>query len=221
MPYIVVIKFKSSMGLTTETILTLTEALETSVNHVLKQDPVTLKKLNTLAGKVIAFEFTDLELTLYLFPHTEGVQVQYLYMGQADTRLQGTTLAFINMSLGDATESFFSGDVRIKGDIELGQHFKRIIDQLDLDWEEWLSQYTGDIVAYKAGNLIRNFAAWGQTALETLELDVKEYLQDEGRLTPKAIELDIFSQNISLLRDDTARLEARFIRLQKKLSTQT
>lgn len=209
------------MGLTTESILTLTEALETSVNHVLKQDPATLKKLNALAGKVIAFEFTDLDLTLYLFPHAEGVQVQYIYSGQTDTRLQGTTPAFINMSLGDATESFFSGDVRIKGDIELGQRFKRIIDQLDLDWEEWLSQYTGDIVAYKAGNLIRNLTAWGQSALKTIELDVKEYLQDEGQLNPRAVELENFSQNISLLRDDTARLEARFLRLQKQLSTET
>lgn len=205
------------MSLTTEIILSLTEALETSINHLLKQDPATLKKFTALQGKVIAFELTDLELTLYLFPHNEGIQVKYLYEGKADTTLQGSTFAFVNMSLGDATESFFSGDVRIKGEIELGQHFKRILDQLDLDWEEWLSSMTGDLVAFKTGRLIRDFNSWSKDALKTLELDAREYIQDEGHLTPHTIELEEFSKNISQLRDDTARLEARLARIQKYL----
>jgi len=205
------------MSLTTEIILTLTEALETSINLVLKKDPGTLKKFSALQGKVIAFELNELDLTLYLFPHTEGVQVQYLYEGQADTTLQGSPLAFINMSLGDSTESFFSGEVRIKGDIELGQHFKRILEQLDLDWEEWLSEYSGDLIAFKAGSLIRDFNAWGKDTLKTLKLDAGEYLQDEGQLTPYPDEIEDFATNVSQLRDDSARLEARILRLQKQL----
>lgn len=205
------------MSLTTEIILTLTEALETSINQLLKQDPATLKKLSALQGKVIALEITDLELTLYLFPHTEGLQVTYLYDEKADTTLQGNAFAFINMSLGDATESLFSGDVRIKGDIELGQQFKRILDQLDFDWEEWLSSYTGDLIAFKAGSLIRNLNTWSKDALNTLKLDAREYIQDEGQLSPSTNEVELFTKNISQLRDDTARLEARILRLQKQL----
>lgn len=205
------------MSLAAETILSLTEALETSINHVLKQDTATLEKFAALQGKVIAFEITDLELSLFLFPHNEGVQIKYLYEGKADTTLQGTTLAFISMSLGDATESFFSGEVRIKGEIELGQRFKRILDQLDIDWEEWLSSYTGDLVAFKAGSLIRSFSAWSKDTLKTLELDAREYIQDEGQLSPHSAELEEFANNISQLRDDTARLEARLSRLQKFL----
>ncbi|MFK5915174.1 MAG: SCP2 sterol-binding domain-containing protein [Woeseiaceae bacterium] len=208
------------MSLTTEIILTLTEALETSINHALKQDASTLEKFASLQGKVIAFELTDFEFTLFLLPHNEGIQVQYLYEGAADTTLQGTSLAFINMSIGDATESFFSGDVRIKGDIELGQRFKRILDQLDLDWEEWLSSYTGDLVAFKTGSLFRSLNSWGKDALKTIEMDVREYLQDEGRLSPHSADLNEFRDNISQLRDNTARLEARLLRLQKSLSEQ-
>lgn len=209
------------MSLPTEIILTLTEGLETSINLVLKQDQNTLKKFAALQGKVIAFELTELDLTLFLFPHNEGVQVQYLYEGQADTTLQGSPLAFINMSLGDSTESFFSGEIRIKGDIELGQRFKRILDQLDLDWEEWLSGYTGDLIAFKAGSLIRNLNSWGKDALEILELDAREYLQDEGQLSPHSAELNDFAEEISQLRDHTARLEVRILRLQKQLEQTT
>lgn len=206
------------MSLTTEVILTLTEALETSINLVLKQDSATLEKFAALQGKTIAFEFTDLDLSLFLFPHTEGVQVQYIYQGQADTTLQGTALAFINMSLGDSTESFFSGEVRIKGDIELGQRFKRLFDQLDLDWEEWLSQYSGDLIAFKAGSFMRSLHSWGKETLKTVQLDAREYLQDEGELSPHPAEIEEFTHKISELRDHTARLEARIVRLQKQLS---
>lgn len=205
------------MSLSTEIILTLTEALETSINLVLKKDHATLEKFTDLQGKVIAFELTGLDLTVYLFPHNEGVQVQYIYEGQADTTLQGSPLAFINMSLGDSTESFFSGEIRITGDIELGQRFKRILDQLDLDWEEWLSHYSGDLIAYKTGSLIRNLNLWGKDTLKTLQLDVQEYLQDEGQLTPHSVELEDFTNTVSQLRDHTARLEARILRLQKQL----
>lgn len=205
------------MSLTTEFVLTLTEALETSINLVLKQDAATLEKFSALQGKTLAFEFTDLDLTLYLFPHTEGVQVQYLFDGQADTTLQGTALAFINMSLGDSSDSFFSGEVRIKGDIELGQRFKRILDQLDLDWEEWLSNYTGDLVAFKAGSLIRNLSSWGKATLRTIQLDVSEYLQDEGQINPREDEIEDFTNKINELRDHTARLEARILRLKKQI----
>lgn len=205
------------MSLTTEIILTLTEALETSINLVLKKDPDTLKKFSALQGKVIAFELTKLNFTVYLFPHTEGVQVQYLYEGHADTTLQGSPLAFINMSLGDSTESFFSGEVQIKGDIELGQHFKRILDQLNLDWEEWLSEYSGDLIAFKTGSLMRNLNSWGKDTLKILKLDTSEYIKDEGQLSPHPNEIEDFAKSISQLRDHTARLAARILRLQKQL----
>ena len=205
------------MSLTTETILTLTEALEASINLILKQDPATLKKFASLQDKVIAFEITDLELNLFLFPHNEGIQVKFLYQGKADATLQGHALAFINMSSGDATESFFSGEMRIKGDIELGQRFKRILDQLDLDWEEWLSNYTGDVIAFKASSLFRDFNAWGKNALSTLELDAREYIQEEGQLSPHSSELEDFANDINQLRDDSARLEARLSRILKNI----
>lgn len=208
------------MSLSTEVVLTLTEALETSINLILKQDPDTLEKLTALQGKIFAFELgdhADPDLTLYIFPHNEGVQVHYFYEGTADTTLQGTPLAFINMSLGDSSESFFSGEIRIKGDIELGQRFKRIVDQLDIDWEEWLSDYTGDLIAFKTGSLVRNLTAWGKETLNTLQLDAREYLQDEGQSTPHPHELEDFARDISQLRDHTARLEARILRLKKHM----
>lgn len=207
------------MSLSSEIILALTEALESTINLALQQDQTSLKKLGRLQGKIICFEFTDLEISLYLLPHQQGIQIHYLHDQSADTTLRGSTLAFMNMSLGDSTQSLFSGEVRITGDIELGQHFKAIIDQLDLDWEEWLSRYTGDLIAHKAGNIFKDLNSWRVEAINTLKLNSREYLQDEGLLTPFSSELSEFAAEISQLRDQSARLEARLSRLQKQIET--
>lgn len=205
------------MSLKTEIILALTEALESSINLAMQQDENSLKKLSHLQGKVICFQFSELELALYLLPHQQGMQILYLYDQPADTTLEGSPLAFMNMSLGDSTQSLFSGEVRITGDIELGQQFKRIIDQLDLDWEEWLSRYSGDLIAHKTGNIFKNLNSWGIDALNTFKLNSREYLQDEGLLTPFSAELSEFTAEISHLRNQSARLEARISRLQKQI----
>jgi ubiquinone biosynthesis protein UbiJ len=209
------------MSVTAEILLTLTESLESMINQVLRQDQASLQKLARMQGKVICFELTEIDLSLYLFPHNLGVQVQYIYEGKPDTTLRGSPLAFVNMGLGDSTRSLFRGEVRISGDIELGQHFKRILDKLDIDWEEWLSHYTGDLVAFKAGSMIRQLNSWGESALKTLQLDSREYLQEEGELVPRPAELKEFADEINQLRDQVARLDARLQRLQKQLNSST
>ncbi len=205
------------MSLASETVLTVTEALETAINLLLKQDPATLKKMAQLQGKVLAFEFTGLDLTLYLFPHHEGVQIQYLYSGTPDTTLVGSPLAFIKLANGDASESFFRGEVRIRGNIELGQKFKRLLEQLDIDWEEWLSHYSGDLLAFRAGEVVRQLNNWGKNTLSILQQDASEYLHEESRLNPGTDEMADFSTQVNELRDAVARLEARFAQIEKQL----
>ena len=188
------------------------------MNLVLRQDPNTLDRLANIQGKVIGFYFSDLDTRLYLFPNAEGIQVQYIYEDEADTTLSGSLPAFINMLTGDSAEVLFSGKVVMQGDIQLGQSFKRTLDQLDIDWEEIFSSFTGDIVAHKAGNLFRDFNNWHKQTFENLKLDTREYLQEEGQINPRPEELKQFSNEISELRNKTEILHARLTRLQSSIS---
>ena len=206
------------MSLSSEIVLSITETLELTINTLLSEDPQTLRRLSGLQGKVICFSITDVEFSFYLVPHSEGVQIHYIYQAEADTTLQGTSLAFIEMASGDSLGSLFRGDIKFTGDIELGQTFKRIFEHLNINWEEILSRFTGDIIAHKTGNLARDITSWHQHALQTLLLDGREYLLEESHMTPQASEVEQFSTQISQLRNDTARLELRLQRLQEKLA---
>ena len=197
-----------------------TAVLETAANSYLKLAPESLAKLGKLQGKVIAVELRGLNQTLYLLPDSQGLMVQSHFEGKPDATLSGTPVSFAELSLSsNPNRVLFRGDVTISGDIKLGQDFKRILDELDVDWEEVLSQYTGDLVAHKLGDLLRGFNQWGQNTLRTLGQNGAEYLQQESFDLPFKEEVEPFLKDINQIRDDVERLEARVKRLQQKLES--
>jgi len=216
------------MSLRAEVFLSVVGALESTINAYLALDPQVQKKLAALQGRVIAMELESSPgaglLTLYMLPGENGIELLTQYAGEPDTTLSGTPLALAKMSLAskfdaanlgcpDASEVMFSGDVVIRGDVELGQRFRRILDEMDFDWEEQLSHLTGDIIAHKAGNVVREVGQWWQQAINTLGHDTTEFMQQETELLPEAAELSQFMREVDILRGDLDRLEARIRRL--------
>ena len=195
-----------------------TASIEAAVNQVLQLDEDTVARLAGLQGKVIAIEFSGLDVVLYLVPEPEKISVYGRFEGDADTVLRGTPVALMRMGLAKhAGDVLFSGDVKISGDVELGQEFSEILDGLDIDWEEHLSHITGDMVAHKVGNFVRDIFAWGQQTTDTLGQDVAEYLQEESETLPNRDEVENYLSQVDVMRTDVDRMEARVQRLQSRL----
>jgi ubiquinone biosynthesis protein UbiJ len=194
--------------------------LETAINGALALDPPTLERLARLDGKVIAMELRGIGITLFLAPHGGGLRLMGHYDGDPDTTLSGTPVAMLRMSTGEAGAGLFTGEVTIHGDTELGQNFKRILDRLEIDWEEHLSHLTGDIVAHQLGNVVRGLTGWGRRAAETLGRDAAEYLQEEVQQVPHPYEVEGFVAQVDTLRDDVERMEARVRRMRHALHEQ-
>ncbi|WP_349432452.1 SCP2 sterol-binding domain-containing protein [Methylomarinum sp. Ch1-1] len=196
----------------------LTGALETAINQYLALDDEASLFLAPLAGKVIAVTLEPFQETIYLCPNEHGIQVLESYLGDVDTTLTGSLTALGLMGLNASSmHSVFSGDVRIEGDTRTGHKFQQLFEQLDIDLEEKLSQFTGDIIAHKIGNLFRSGRDWSQQTLETWRLNTEEFLQEETRDLPAKAEADIFFRQVDELRSDYDRLEARFERLQRHM----
>jgi ubiquinone biosynthesis protein UbiJ len=189
--------------------------VETAFNQYLRLDPESYQHLTRLAGKVVAVNLRGMNAVFYLIFGSTGVSVQGDFDGKPDAILIGTPLALARVStMQNSEDSFFAGEVEIKGDVELGQRFKKILDEIDIDWEEQLSKLTGDVIAHQVGNAVRETRAWGEKTLELLGRDIAEYLQEESRHLPNRIELDHFLSKVDKVRSDVDRLEARIKRLQ-------
>lgn len=204
------------MSLSAELAAAATEAIESTVNAALKLDPDGSAALGRFTGKVIAIELQGSPVTLFCLPSQGSMVLMTQYAGQADTTLRGRPLSLFKLVTGDSRRVLFEGEVIIDGDVELGQQFKRVLDGLHIDWEEVLSQLTGDIVAHKAGHLFREIGHWWSNTRERVSANGAEYLQQEMWVLPTQPEVEAFYEGIENLRDDVARAAAKLAQLSRK-----
>ena len=189
--------------------------LETALNRYLRLDPGAGSRLAALQGRSIAVQLEGIDITLYLLPDAQGLQLLDRLEGEPDTVIRGTPLAMARLGLGsDGEHTLFSGDVVIEGDVAIGQSFKALLDELDIDWEEQLSRLTGDVMAHQIGKAARRGRRIMRHGMHTLEQDVGEYLQEEIRLLPTRIETENFNRDVTRIHMDVDRLAARIKRLQ-------
>ncbi len=195
-------------------------SLEKAVNALLALDPVARERLARHHGKVIGVHLRGPEITLYFIPDQQGrLHIQGRLEGEPDALLSGSPLDLIRSGQGEeGARRLFTGRVEIRGDTALAHEFGAVLGDLDIDWEEQLAHFTGDLVAHEAGNLVRGLARCGRTLSERLARDLAEYLVEEARLLPSRAEVEDFIEAVDRLRDDAERLEARIKRLEKRLA---
>ena len=193
-------------------------ALEAALNQYLALDQDSSCFLTPLAGKVIAVNVQPFDETIYLCPTTDSIQCLDQFPNQADTRLTGSVWALGLMGLSSTPmRSVFSGEVKIEGDMQTGRKFQELFAKLDIDLEEKLSQFTGDIIAHKVANFFRAGQSWSKDSVETFRLNAAEFLQEETRDLPSAPEVDIYYTQVDKLRTDFDRLQSRIERLKNIL----
>ncbi|MEM7208662.1 MAG: SCP2 sterol-binding domain-containing protein [Pseudomonadota bacterium] len=194
-----------------------TLAIETAFNAVLQLDATARARLSALQGKVIELHLQGLDLRVYFLIHADKVEVLRFFDGEIDATISGTPLSMASLSVNN--RALFAGEVEISGDIETGQKFNRLLESIEVDWEEHLSTITGDIVAHNIGNVVRNTNAWLDRTAQSLSEDLGDYLREESLLTPTHGECEKLYKTIDTLRDDVERLRARIERLEPTQGT--
>jgi len=194
----------------------LAAALETTINTVLGLDPEIASQLQQLDNKVILLNITSPDITLYFLPLDSKIQLLSSYEGKPDTRIYCSLFDLLHLSIhGSDKSSLFSTNIEMRGDLETGRQFRDILNAIEIDWEDLLSRITGDIAAHQIIRNTRKAKTYTQQSSRILGQDLTEYLQEEKRLLPTAIQLENFYNGIDQLRYDGDRLEARIKRLQQ------
>jgi ubiquinone biosynthesis protein UbiJ len=127
----------------------------------------------------------------------------------ADAVIEGTPLSFLRVATGDAAKSIRAGGMDVKGDAEVAEGFRRLLDAARPDFEEELSRFTGDAAAHHLARFAREALAFGQRTGDTLARNVSEYLSEESRDVPVRLEVEEFLEEVDRLREAVDRLEAR------------
>ena len=194
--------------------------LEKIVNKTLSLDEETLCKLEKLEGKVVAFEFTNTKLTVFLFFSTAGLTINTTYKNKADVLIKGTPTNFIMMlAMSKQGSANLPTDMQIIGDIVLVQQFQLIMQNIEIDLEELLANWLGDSVAYELGKIIHSTSSVAIDTGKTLAKNISEYLRFETDMLPDELLVDDFCKEVDVLREDVDRLYQRVSHTVKQIKS--
>ncbi len=195
------------------------ETLQTAVNAYVRLDPESARRIQALNGKVVTIELLATGVVFHLFFADGTIQIKPGQPVLADTIIKGTPLRLLHLAVSrEQRQQFFSDDVSIQGNLELGQLVIDLFDHMEIDWEELVSRLVGDIPAHHLGRLTGKFKAWTGMTRKIFRQDVSEYIHEEIALFPPREALQDFFHDVDALRMDTDRLEAKLKHLQQTLS---
>lgn len=193
--------------------------LAAMINRQIKAKTPARELCNDLAGRVVAVRVRDTSLAMYFVVGEDSLELELDAVGEPDVVISGSLLALANLANpggGSRESALRGGSIDLAGDVYTAQAFQRLLGYGRPDLEEELSSLVGDAAAHGIFAVARDVAAWARGARDTLRQDVGEYLQEESGSAPSRYEVDRFSRNVNVLRDDVDRLEARLLRLESR-----
>ncbi len=188
--------------------------LQIAINRYLELDPEAPKQLAMMQDKVVLLHFQPWDIQLFVMLTGDGIDLLDGMDGEADTTISGSPLSLAMMNVHESsTSSLFAGDVTIEGDLELGNKFQAFIKNVEVDWEEPLSQLTGDVVANQVGQLAQNVSSWLQDVSKTNAMNLAEFAREEKNFLPSTFEIERFKKGVDEICFATDIAEAKIQRL--------
>jgi ubiquinone biosynthesis accessory factor UbiJ len=185
----------------------LLKPMEKLVNGILALDKEKAQQLQSLAGKVIQIQFLPIDFSCYLIIHHHTVQLANSTDEFPHTVIRGTPIALTHLLYHQA--KMLPENVSITGDLLVLQSLKNIIGTIEIDWEEQLARYIGDIAAHTVCQQWRNMCRYQRNAITSFIRSNKEFWQEELQIFPPRNELTDFFDDVDTLRNDVERLAAR------------
>lgn len=167
-----------------------------------------------LAGTVVAVRVQNTALATWFVIREDELELSADCDDEPDLVISGSLLTLARMAGESGTGALRDGSLELTGDPHLASDFQKLLAYARPDLEEELSGVVGDVVAHRLGDIARGVGNWSRDARSTMGANIREYLQEESRDVPSRYEVDRFADNVSTLRDDVDRLEARISHLQ-------
>jgi ubiquinone biosynthesis protein UbiJ len=187
--------------------------LQSVLNQYLALDPETAQRMKFIKNKIVTIELLGIPLTFQFKLSDSKITIQKA-RETADTIIRGTPLSLLRMSLTKKNrKSFFAEDVVIEGDLELGQKVIDLFDSLDVDYEEYLAYWVGDIPSHQMGKISRKIRTFKQKLQDSLSDNLDEFLHEETTYFPPKEEIMDFFHDVDRFRLDVDRIDARIQKL--------
>lgn len=186
---------------------------EKIINTALRYDPGTRSSIARLSGKILAVKITaPVTLDVFVMPLDEDIELMAHWEGDVDTQLSGSFMALLQLSSAEIHNLKYSG-VTAMGDLALLAELQKLLKNLDIDWEDMLSQFTGDIIGHQTAHIVRTKFGWAKDRAQNATRLAKEFLTEEYQALVSKPELEDFYHQVDELRLSVDRAAARVEKL--------
>jgi ubiquinone biosynthesis protein UbiJ len=192
-------------------------SIETTLNKLLTLDTTSHQRLIPLKGKTVGLAIGELKQPLFFNFSDQRVEVLGQYEGDVTAQLTLDFNALITLkNNGNISELIKSDQLVIDGDIKTLQQFADLLAKLDIDWQEHLSAYTGDVIAFKLGQSVNKIVTSVTRQTTKAQSHVKDYLTEEARVVIGKLEFIHFSDQIDELSLQADNLANKIIQLRDR-----
>lgn len=191
-----------------------------AIATALKYDPGTEMALKPLQGKVLAIHCTSPAVSLYAFIDDGQVRLSGYCEQQVHCTLNGSASALVSL-LWHENHSLADSGVSVSGEPGLLGNIQHLIKELDIDWQQALSDILGETAAFPLTRILSAQGLWLRQRGERLPHWLGDLLTDELQLLPSADELEIFYRDVDSIRAASDRIEARLAKLRAALNNST
>lgn len=191
------------------------QQLEKAINKALAFAPGTRKALSIHDGKTINLCANRPNVSLTLEIGAGEVHVYHYWEGTPTVKVSGPLISILfQLGLDKSPGELIASGVRVEGDQAFAQELSSIFRDNDIDLEEPLSQWVGDVTAHQIGQTARSAFSWLKKTATSLLDDGSHYLREESQQVVEKKDLDVFCQQVDQTRNDFDRLEVRVKLLQ-------
>jgi len=128
--------------------------LEKTLNHLINTNNIDTEGLD---NKIIGLSVDEFNLKLlFMFTNSRVFVMEMHEQQKVDVDIKLNKTAFLSLFKGASFEELIESDeIDINGSVKTAQQLADLIALASIDVEEFISHYTGDIIAHQLGKSIR------------------------------------------------------------------
>ena len=194
--------------------LKISESILIKINSQIATRTSAKKISEQLEGKILSIHIKNTSRIFNVIMNSNELN-SHTITENYDVQISGSLISFAKLLRNNSSDALRDGTISINGDVAVAQKFQKLFAMIKPDIEEELSHFVGDIMANNIITVSKKTGDWLNNTTDILQEDIKEYLQEEIKLMPSKYEFNIFSKEVTKIRDDIERLEKKINEFQR------
>lgn len=196
--------------------------LENLLNRMIRSDDYLARQVQGFAGKCVEVTSRSPGLHCTLCFDSKRLQLsgsaaETLGLS-ADARIEGEAADLLRLLFAKPGQQALANPaLQMSGDLHLIQDLYNLLQNLDLQWEDYLAPVLGDVLTEQGSQLQKESSAWLRDSSRRVTRNIEDYLKEEARAVPHQYAIAAFDDRLDELRLQLDRAEARVHLLQSRL----